>query len=304
MIAALLATIAQLLHVALVLAVAPLLDGVAGVVRAALLGQAPPSPLQPWRKLIRLARKQPVLGEGASPFAVLGPPFAFAASLAAAALVPSFALGMATAPVADLLVLIGLLALARVALTLAALDAGTAPAGLAAGPALGLVVLAAPALLLVAFVFALAAGGTNIDRIATLAAGGITGPHAALALALAALVLLAATPPGGPARHDEFSGRYLALAEGAAALRQLTLLSLGVALFVPYGIVPAGGLPLFWPLAALAWAAKLAVLTAALAAARTLGAAPTLAGLARRHAVALALALLAALLLCVEQGVA
>ena len=72
--------------------------------------------------------------------------------------------------------------------------------------------------------------------------------------------------PDDAALRGAYSGRHLALAEGAAALRTLTLLSLIVAVFVPYGVVTATGLPLLWPPAAIVWAAKLAVLAAALAA--------------------------------------
>ena len=303
MIAVLLGLLAQLLHVALVLAAAPLLAGAMRIVRARLLGRAGPALLQPWHDLIRLARKQPVVAEGAGPLVVAAPLVEFAASLAAAALVPSFALGMTTAPLADLLVLGGLLALGRAAAVLAAMEAGTAPAGLAAGRAVAVATLAAPALVLVAFALALATGSTNIDRIAALTARGTAAPHAALALALAALVMLAPAAENATLR-GAYSGRHLALAEGAAALRTLTLLSLIVAVFVPYGAADAAGLPLLWPPAAILWGAKLTVLAAALASVQAVRAVPTLAQLAERRAVALALALLAAILLCVEQGFA
>ena len=303
MIAVLLGLLAQLLHTALVLAAAPLVVGLMRIARARRLGQAGPPLLQPWHDLIRLARKQPVVAEGAGPLLVAAPLVEFAASLAAAVLVPGFALGMTTAPLADLLVLGGLLALARAAPVLAAMEAGTAPGGLAAGRAVAVATLAAPALLLVAFALALATGSSNIDRIATLTARGTTAPHAALALALAALVLLA-PPADDAALRGAYSGRHLALAEGAAALRTLTLLSLIVAVFVPYGAADAAGLPLLWPPAAVVWAAKLGLLATGLASVQAAQAMPTLAGLAERRAVALALAWLAALLLCVEQGFA
>ncbi len=304
MIAALLALIAQLLHVALMVLAAPLVCGLMRHVRARLLGAAGAPLLQPWHELKKLARKQPVVADNASPLAVAAPYVDFAASLAAAALVPSFALGMTLAPAADLLVIAGLLALARVTLALAAMDAGTAPGGLAASRAMTAATLAEPALLLVIFALALAAGTTNIDRIASLAVRGASPPHAALGLALAALLMVTPEATREAALRRDFSGRHLALAEAAAALRLLAFLSLIVAAFVPYGAVEAAGLPLLWPLGALAWGAKIAALALGVAAVRTALAAPQPARAAVLFGTALALAVLAALLLCAEQGFA
>ena len=66
------------------------------LVKARLLGRAGPSPLQPWRDLARLFRKQSVVAEGASWLFRAAPSTAFAATFAAALLVPSFVLGMTT----------------------------------------------------------------------------------------------------------------------------------------------------------------------------------------------------------------
>ena len=120
----LVALLAQALHVLLMLAAAPLVTGLIRTVKARLLGRVGPPILQPWRDLARLARKQPVLAENASWLFAGAPAVAFSATLAAAALVPSFALGMTTAPLADLLVIGGLLTVARCALGLAGMDVG------------------------------------------------------------------------------------------------------------------------------------------------------------------------------------
>lgn len=305
MIVALLRLIAQGLHVALMLAAAPLLVGLVGHLRARMLGSAGPSPLQPWRRLIRLARKQPVVTENASPVFAAGVLTDFAASLAAAALVPSFALGMTTAPASDLLVLAGLLALARAALALAAMDAGTAAAGRGASRAMTRAVLAEPALLLVIFALALASGGSDLDAMATLAARGAIGFDAARGLALTALAIVAtAMTRRDAALLAECSGRHLALLDWAAALRLLLVLSLAVAVFVPFGAAAAAGLPLLWPLGLLAWAAKIGVLAAALAVLETATVRLRAARVPQLLGIAVALAALAVLLLCVGQGFA
>ena len=95
--------------------------------RARLAGRAGASPLQPWRDLIRLLRKQTVLAESASSVTIDAPAACAAATAVAACLVPSFTLGMTFAPFADLLLIAGLLIAARASLALAAMDAGTAP---------------------------------------------------------------------------------------------------------------------------------------------------------------------------------
>ena len=115
------ALLAQLLHIGLMLLAAPLVVGLIRKVKARLLGRIGPPILQPWRDLARLARKQPVLAENASWVFSGAPAVAFTATLAAAALVPSFALGMTGAPLADLLI--------RLALFLVFFQAGIAKLG-------------------------------------------------------------------------------------------------------------------------------------------------------------------------------
>ena len=95
-----------ILHAALMLGLAPVLVGYLRWLKARLIGRVGSSVLQPWRDLVRLARKQPVLAENASWLFAGAPGVAFAATLAAAALVPGFALGMATAPISDLLAIV------------------------------------------------------------------------------------------------------------------------------------------------------------------------------------------------------
>ena len=84
------------------------------------------SVLLPWRDLVRLSRKTAVLPESASPVLSLAPAVGLSATICAAALVPSFTLGTALAPLADGMVVASLLSLARVAATLGALDTGSA----------------------------------------------------------------------------------------------------------------------------------------------------------------------------------
>ena len=267
-------------HLVLALTLAPVLVGFIRWAKARLVGRFGPPVSQPWRDLLRLARKQPVLAENASWLFRAAPAIVFAATLAAVALVPGFALGMATAPLADLLAIVGLLALARCTLALAGLDIGTAFGGIGASRAMTFAVFAEPAMLLVIFALALLAGTTNLDAIAVVLRDSGVGPRLSLGLALVAIVVVAIVENGripidNPATQLEltmvreamaleYSARHLALIEWAAALKLLLWMTLIATIFVPFGMaVPESG-PLVWLLALPVWAMKVGVLASVL----------------------------------------
>ena len=79
----------------LVLLLAPLLTGFVRKVKARLLRRRGPSVIQPYRDLLRLLRKEVVLAENASWLFRAAPYLIFAATWVAAALVPTFATGLA-----------------------------------------------------------------------------------------------------------------------------------------------------------------------------------------------------------------
>ena len=257
--------LALLLHAALMAGVALVLAGLTPIVPALLAGRAPPPALQPLHDWRRLLRKSPVVTHSASALLRAAPPLCLVATAVAALLVPSFTTGMATAPLSDLVVIVGLLGLCRVLRALAAVDAGVAPAGLAAAEAMRAGALAAPALLLGVFAIALLTGTTNLDGViaglrdapalpALLAAGGV---------AAAVLALDAEDDPASA----ELSGWHAAASEAAMALRRVVLLSLLADLVLPGGVAALGSGLLAWAGGLAAWAAKLAVLSAASAAA-------------------------------------
>jgi formate hydrogenlyase subunit 4 len=275
--------VAQALHLALVLAAAPFVVGAVRWLKARLMGRRGAAPLQPWRDFVKLLRKRPVLAENASWISHGAPYAAVAATVVAVALVPSFARGMALAPVGDLVLVAGLLALARVAMALAGLDAGTAFGGLGAAREMAFASLAEPALVLAALTLAILAGTTNLDAIAGAfgAGGGGLGLRVSLGLALVALLAVAVAenarvPVDNPATHLELtmvheamlleaSGRHLALWEYQGALRLTLWLALLAAVFAPVGLAPPGAGPVGWAVGLVAWAAKMAALALALA---------------------------------------
>ena len=253
--------LALLLHAPLMAGAALLLAGLVPWALAQLERRGGPPPLEIWHDWRRLLRKQPVRPDGASKLFAAAAVVSLAATVTAALLVPSFSLGMATAPVADLLVIAGLLAVARASLTLAALDAGTAPGALAAVNGMRTGLLAEPALAAVALTLALLTSSTNLT-VASLALREGVAPGAPLWLVLAGLAVVTAgeTLDGTVAG---FSGWHRAAAEAALALRRVVWLSLLSLLLFPASLAPPGFDLLAWGLAVLIWAAKLAVLAVA-----------------------------------------
>jgi formate hydrogenlyase subunit 4 len=316
----LLGLVTQVLHIALMLAAAPVLTGIVRWIEARLLGRVGASPLQPWRDLARLARKQPVLAENATLLFEAAPVVQFAAIGVAALLVPSFALGMASAPAADLLLIAGLLALARCTLALAGMDIGTGFGGIGASREMTFGVFAKPALLMVIFTLALLAGTTNLDTVAELLREGNSGPLVSLGLAAVALVAVALAETGRIPIDDpatrleltmvhqatvlEYSGRDLALIDGAAMLKLLLWFTLIGTVFVPFGVAPAGAGPLAWLVGLVCWALKMGVLAVALAVIETALARMRVFRVPEFLGVALLLGLLAAVFLFVSQGFA
>ena len=205
-----------------------------------------------------MCRKQTVLAENASPLFTAAPLLCFAALAVATALVPSFALGMSFSRIGDLLVIGGLLALARTVLALASLDDGTAAGGVAARQAMTLALCAEPALLFVMLALGLAAGTTNVDLIAGLQQAGMVQPFAAIVLAAAALGLIALVQrDAGMPEAAGFGGSGLALLRMAEALRLLLWLDLIGALFVPVGMASAQDFPAGWAVGLLSWIGRL-----------------------------------------------
>jgi formate hydrogenlyase subunit 4 len=276
------AILTQILHIALVLAAAPVVLGGVRWLKARMMGRVGAHPLQPLRDTLKLLRKRPVLAENASWISRAAPYVAAGATLVALALVPSFARGMLFGPLSDLLVIAGLLALARVALALAGLDIGTAFGGLGAAREMSFAALAEPALLVAVLSLAILAGSTGLEAIAAAFQDGALGLRVSLALALIAMLAVAVAenariPVDNPATHLELtmvheamileaSGRHLALWEAASAFQLTLWLALIAAIFLPFGTAPVGFAPLGWILGLLAWAVKMALLCLALAA--------------------------------------
>ena len=304
--------LALVLHAALLAAAVPVLAGGTVWLQARLAGRQGLL-VQPWQDWRRLLRKRPKAVEGRSAVTRYAPSLALAATATAALLVPSFTLGMVTAPASDLLVIGGLLGLARASLALLAMDTGTAPGGLAASRFALRAAAAGPVLLLTVLVLALSAGSTNADAVLGVMrdSGPVRVPVTFAAVALAVVALADGWDgTAGPMEEDRLAQATPAVGLGGAALLQVTLaellrrltwLSLLAAVVVPAGMAAADGGLLAWAVGIVAWGMKVAVLAAGQAGAEALVPPPRLAGWL---GLALAAAAIGVLLLFVRQGMA
>jgi formate hydrogenlyase subunit 4 len=247
--------IVQLVQLALVLALAPLLTGLVRKLKAHLLRRQGPPLVQPYRDLLRLLRKEVVLAHSASWLFRVAPYLIFATTWIAAALVPTFAAGLVFSYAADMIAIVALLGSARFLLALAGLDVGTSFGGIGSSREMMIASLAEPAMLMVVFTVALLAGSTQLSSIAAFMQGGV-GLRVSLALALVALVMVALAenariPIDNPATHLEltmvheamileYSGRHLALIEAASFVKLLLYVSVIACIFTPWGIAASG----------------------------------------------------------------
>ena len=130
--ATLFSILVQFVQMAFVLVLAPGLTGLVRKAKARLQRRRGASVLQPYRDLRRLLGKEVVLADNASWLFRVAPYVIFATVWVAAALVPTFATGLAFSWTGDLIAIIGLLGAARFAQALAGMDIGTAFGGIGA----------------------------------------------------------------------------------------------------------------------------------------------------------------------------
>lgn len=262
----------------LVVALAPLLNGIIRKVKARLQGRRGAGVLQPYHDLAKLLRKDAVVSHDASWLFVATPYVAFGSVVLAALLVPTLYLGAHLGFLGDLVALVYLLGLARFFTLLAAMDTGSAFTGMASSREATLSALAEPALLLGLVMAALPSGTLQLGAAAaqTVAQGVTLSPVKALSLAALVVIVIVETgrvPVDNPATHLELTmiheglvlehaGRGLALMTWAAAIKQLLLFTVIIDLFAPWGAATAFTAPAL-ALGAVAYLAKVGALAVA-----------------------------------------
>lgn len=240
------------LQTALFVLLAPLFAGWIKWLKCHLQNRRPPSLLQPYRDLLRLVRKDVVLADNASVLFRGAPYIISGCTVLAASVVPLLILNQPINAMADVIVLVGLFALARFFLALAGMDVGTAFGGMGSSREMTVSALAEPAMLMVVFTLSMVASSTNLS---SLIGHGLNQPmvlRPSMLFALIALVMVgvaenARIPVDNPATHLEltmiheamileYSGRHLALMELAAQLKLIIYAVLIIDLFFPWGI--------------------------------------------------------------------
>jgi formate hydrogenlyase subunit 4 len=261
-------SLAIILQLLLLLGLAPFISGCIRNWKAKLQNRRGARVWQPYLDLAKFLRKDMVISEHASWIFRAVPFVLFLSTLLAGLMVPLVSVGAPLSVFGDALALVGLLALGRFFLALGGLDTASAFGGMGSSREMTLSAVAEPALMLAIFTVAITAGSTNLSQMLQAAQGPtwkLLNPAHLLAFTALFIVLLAETgriPVDNPATHLEltmiheamileYSGRYLALIEWSASLKQLVLMALLVNIFFPVGIpaeltMTSVGLSLAW----------------------------------------------------------
>jgi formate hydrogenlyase subunit 4 len=234
---------------------APLVVGWLRRVRCHMQNRAGPSTLQPYRDLAKLLRKTTVVADRASWVFRATPYIVFATTVLAAAITPLIALNLPTTEIADVIVLVGFLALGRFFLALAGMDVGTAFGGMGSSREMMISALAEPVMLMAVFTLSMSASTTNLsEAIGFMLNGGLvlrpSFLFAMLGLMMVAVAETGRIPVDNPTTHLEltmvheamileYSGRHLALLEWASMIKLMVYMALIAGIFLPWGI--AGG---------------------------------------------------------------
>ena len=256
------------LQTLLLLALSPLVTGCIRNWKAKLQNRRGARVWQPYLDLAKFLRKDMVISEHASWLFRAMPYVLFLSTLVAGLMMPLVSAAAPLSLFGGVLAFVGLLALGRFFLALGGLDPASAFGGMGSSREMTIAAIAEPALMLAIFTVAITAGSTNLSQMLMVAHGSTTqwlNPAHLLAFAALFIVLLAETgriPVDNPATHLEltmiheamileYSGRYLALIEWSASIKQLILMALLVNIFFPLGIatdlnVGALALSLLW----------------------------------------------------------
>ncbi len=239
-----------LAQTALVLVLAPLVQGMLQRIKAVAQHRHGPGLLQPYFTLAKLWRRQDLRPRGSSWVFAATPCFVLAVLLAASAALPLLWTPAPPGWSGDFVFFVGLLALERFALSLAGLDTGTPFGGLGSSRDAVVAALVEPALFALALPWMAAAGGTGWPALmAASASAPAAGVVRFFGLAAALIVALAETgrvPVDNPDTHLEltmiheamlleYSGPQLALVSLAQMLKQLLVLAAVADLLLPWG---------------------------------------------------------------------
>jgi formate hydrogenlyase subunit 4 len=244
----------QLLDIAVLLSLPPLLLGVINRTKAAFAGRRGPPFVQPYRDLLRLARKGSVFSRTTTWIFRAAPVVTLVATVMAGLLVP---LGPGTSPLGfqgDLILFAYLFALGRFFTTAAALDTGSPFEGMGAAREVTFACLAEPAVFFVLLCLVRLSGSLSLGPMLAVPAGDHV-PSVVLCIVGLLVVMLLETsrvPFDDPNTHLELtmvhevmvldhSGPLLGAIGYGAAVKLFVLGTIVVRLALPAGMDPWAG---------------------------------------------------------------
>jgi formate hydrogenlyase subunit 4 len=267
-----------IVQTAVILLVAPLVNGIIKKVKALTQHRKGAPLLQTYYDLHKLFRRSATVSGTASWVYRAAPYMVFVSALAAAMFVPVSAKLLPAGFAGDAIMFLYVLALGRFFLMLAALDTGSTFGGMGSSREGMIASLIEPAILIALFTIGLVSGSTSVFQMMDFAAFEtvpMLQPVYIVTFLAMILVLLAETcriPVDDPSTHLEltmvheamileYSGRHLALMEYGAVVKQLVFITFIVNIFLPLdGFLALGGV-LGIVVSLLLYLAKVVVLT-------------------------------------------
>ncbi len=237
-----------ILQALLIAALAPLFSGFARVLRAKMHSRHGPPLLQNYFDLIKLMKRQEIVPAQGSLIFRITPYLTIVAILLAVMIIPILTAESPFGWVGDMILVVYLLVLVRFFTSLSGLASGSTFGGMAARRELLISALVEPLILLVLFVMALLAGSTNLGVISSAVATGQLPYYATVWLGMIAFAFVVFIEAGklpfdlaeaeqelqeGPL--TEYSGHGLALMKWGLYMKQLAVVALFLAVFLPFG---------------------------------------------------------------------
>jgi formate hydrogenlyase subunit 4 len=241
----------SILQLIIILALAPLAQGLVRKCKAKLQGRRGASIFLPYWTIATLLKKEMVISKSttwvfrAVPFVVLS------SAIFIILIVPLIAIGGIVSYLSNFIIFAAILALGAIFLVLGGLDSASAFGGMGSSREMTITTLVEPIIILVFTTFAVLSGSSNIDGMYVLAGKIFETPFLILSLIALFCIALAENaryPVDNPATHLEltmvheamvleYSGPYLAMLEYASMIK-LTLFSLLIANFIsPFKIL-------------------------------------------------------------------
>ena len=237
-----------LIQAIVVMTIAPLVSGIARVIRAKMHTRKGPSIFQDYYDIAKLFKRQDVHPKDASFVHRITPALYLGVMLVLAMGIPMFTAWSPVPLLGDIFLIIYLMALARFFFSLASMDTADAYAGVGGLRELLVGVLVEPTMILALFVTAICIGSTNVGIMSqSVSLGMVSSPIAVVlagvAFAFACYVELGKLPYDMAEAEQEiqegllqeYSGPSLAMLHIAMPMKQIIVVSWFVGIFLPFG---------------------------------------------------------------------